>query len=581
MPILRKIFGIDLRTLALFRVLVGMLILSDLLARAQNLTAHYSDYGIFPRRMALNTTFSLHLLSGEPVFIAVLFLIAAIFAVFLIFGYKTRISAIISFILLLSVQNRNPQITQLSDNLLTLLLFWGIFLPMGAKFSVDSALNKTKSESNLYFSAASMGLLLQAMCVYFFGALAKQAPEWHNGLAVYQILHWESYAAPFAYWLRELPIWVTKSITYYVYYIELIGPFLMFSPIFQVPLRLLVITLYCILHLGFIFTLGIGLFPYVSFASFITFLPGKVWDWLEKLGRSQERAGVEIYYDKDCGFCFKTCLLFREFCLPESTPIRPAQDYPEYYATMQQYNSWVVKDYDDRKYVRWEAVVLVLERSIFFRPLSYLFEPLFMQKFGDWLYEKIAVNRPRLGTLSSRFLRFHEADYKTSRLTNIIIGILVVINLNWNVAGYLKNGFPPIFMPVIKYLNIPYWTMFTGFPPEPGHWYIIEGKLKNGAIVDAYNGSEERPSHIKPEYPYYNFEDYRWRKYLQHFHWKGSENEFGRYFCYKWNESHAPDKQLQRLDVTIGVEAYVPSDSRIISSQYRAFGYDCGAGKVD
>ena len=45
---LREIFGIDLRTMALFRVGLGALLLADLALRARDLTAHYTDAGILP-----------------------------------------------------------------------------------------------------------------------------------------------------------------------------------------------------------------------------------------------------------------------------------------------------------------------------------------------------------------------------------------------------------------------------------------------------------------------------------------------------------------------------------------------------
>ncbi len=42
-------FGVDLRTLALFDILLGIFLLLDLLARATDLIAHYTDNGVFPR----------------------------------------------------------------------------------------------------------------------------------------------------------------------------------------------------------------------------------------------------------------------------------------------------------------------------------------------------------------------------------------------------------------------------------------------------------------------------------------------------------------------------------------------------
>src|SRR6188508_3787652 len=42
-------YGLDLRSLAVFRMGVGYLLLSDLVRRAFDLRAHYTDVGVLPR----------------------------------------------------------------------------------------------------------------------------------------------------------------------------------------------------------------------------------------------------------------------------------------------------------------------------------------------------------------------------------------------------------------------------------------------------------------------------------------------------------------------------------------------------
>lgn len=46
---IREIFAIDLRTLALSRVLLGGFLILDLALRARDITAHYTDFGVMPR----------------------------------------------------------------------------------------------------------------------------------------------------------------------------------------------------------------------------------------------------------------------------------------------------------------------------------------------------------------------------------------------------------------------------------------------------------------------------------------------------------------------------------------------------
>ena len=48
-------FGADIRSLALLRFLLGMTVAGDLLDRARDLSAHYTDHGIVSRELVLQT----------------------------------------------------------------------------------------------------------------------------------------------------------------------------------------------------------------------------------------------------------------------------------------------------------------------------------------------------------------------------------------------------------------------------------------------------------------------------------------------------------------------------------------------
>ncbi len=174
--------GIDLRTLALFRALLGLLLLASVLGCCSDLGVFWTDDGVMPRRWLVEADsrwrLSLYLVNGQSWFVALLLALQAGFALMLALGWRTRLATVASFALWVSLLNRNPLVLNGGDLLLCCLLFWAMFLPLGARHSVDVALSSAPPpKDDLHMSGASVGLLTQAMSVYFFSALLKSGSE--------------------------------------------------------------------------------------------------------------------------------------------------------------------------------------------------------------------------------------------------------------------------------------------------------------------------------------------------------------------------------------------------------------------
>ncbi|MFC5272309.1 HTTM domain-containing protein [Adhaeribacter terreus] len=283
---LQKTFTVDLRALALLRIGLGALLIIDLYTRATDLEAHYANSGVLPLPALFEHAwnpyfFSFHTGSGLWQVQALFFLLSAFFAVCLILGFKTRLATVFSWALLVSLHNRNPLILQGGDDLVRMLLFWSIFLPMGTYYSIDSRKN-CKPEKNKYFSAATIALILQIFLLYFCTALLKSAPEWHQyGTAIYYALSLDQILLPggkLLYPHYEL----LKFLTFGVYYTELIIPFLLLIPFYNGFFRMVVITVLAGLHFGISLTLFVGLFYLINLVSLLGLIPGKQMDWLEK-----------------------------------------------------------------------------------------------------------------------------------------------------------------------------------------------------------------------------------------------------------------------------------------------------------
>jgi hypothetical protein len=146
------------------------------------------------------------------------------------------------------------------------------------------------------------------MCVYFFSALLKTSPVYlPEGTAIYYTLQLDTFATPIGHWLANFPT-IMHWLTYYVWWLELLGPFLMFVPLFFLTFRLFTQASLILMHMGFLLCLTIGLFPLISIVSLLIFTPGAVWDWLERRTNRGDSDLIQVFYDGHCDFCRKTNL---------------------------------------------------------------------------------------------------------------------------------------------------------------------------------------------------------------------------------------------------------------------------------
>ncbi len=279
-----EVFSLDLRSLALFRICLGLILISDLIVRAEHLEAYYSDLGVLPRTFLIDNflnhyQWSFHLLSGETFIQGILFGVAVLLALALIAGYQTRIVTIISWAFLVSLQNRNLTVGDHGDLVLRLLLFWSIFLPLGAKFSLDE-IKKGKPLETDFFSVGTMALILQICFIYWFTALWKSCALWTKEFsAIYYVFNLDYFAKPLSKFLLNYPD-LLKLLTFSTLYIEFYIPFLLFMPRFTKAFRLITISIFVGLHISFIFCLYLGLFPFISITAWLALIPSLLWEKL-------------------------------------------------------------------------------------------------------------------------------------------------------------------------------------------------------------------------------------------------------------------------------------------------------------
>ncbi len=159
------------------------------------------------------------------------------------------------------------------------------------------------------------------------------------------------------------------------------------------------------LHVGFFLFLNVSYFPLVSGVGLTVFLPWIFWDKASAwAARKNIFPSYSIYYDEDCGFCKKICLIFRELSVFPKAPVEPAQQTPEIGEILERENSWVVRTGDGRILLRWDAVAYVWRSSPLLWPLGALFNVGGMRTIGGLIYGCIARNRDNLAAITAKIL---------------------------------------------------------------------------------------------------------------------------------------------------------------------------------
>lgn len=559
---MQRVFGIDYRTLALFRIFFGLVILANLINLFPWVSEFYSDQGILPRAAAIawsgSDRWSILLAFGHPLTVKALFLGAMLVSLAFIFGYRTRVATVLLWAFMLSVIHRNAVIIQGGDQLLVLLLFWAMFLPLGATFSIDAALEPEHDQrkgDKVHYTAATLAILVQASYVYWVGAILKEGPDWvSDSTSVYFAMHLDSFATPLGVWIRQFPTLLT-GLTNYVLWLEFLMPVMMFSPVWRLPLRLIGLATLISMHLGFIAFLHIGLFFAISISSLLLFVPSEVWDWIKTRRAARSKGAITIYYDENCGFCYKTCLILREFCLPASTVILPVQKNPETRPLFEQHFSWVVIDEDANPHIKWDAVALILRRSVVFRPIGWLFSVWPFTHLGNGIYRLITVNRDFMGVLSTRFLSRREIGRELGRAASVVVLVAAGFVFYWNVLSMpgVNAQAPQLVRQGMRMLSLDQrWSMFAPRPTRADGWIVIDATMEDGSKLDLFTGEPGPVSFDKPRYVVFHYPDYRWRKYFSRF-WQEGRTEvrrnYARHLCRTNNRDVAEGERLHTFQI--------------------------------
>ena len=321
----RTYLQIDLRSLALGRIVLGLVLIGDLLRRVPYLRDLYSNLGLIPNHTVLwrppfPRIFSVFFMASLPEEAAIWFFIAFVCFFCFLIGYRTRLFHLLSFAMTTSLHNRILSAENWGGVAIGVLMIWTAFLPLGRRFSVDAiraslrarpdetpadlAAGVPPPDERQTTSLAALGLLLQIAIIYWLNFVHKSGPTWQDGSAVHYVLWQERIVTWIGLQVREhAPYALTKLLTEGTLVVEASAAFLVLTPIFWRWTRFIAALLLVGLHGGIALLVNLGIFSFAMMAFQPFLLTDAQWTLFARLVPRRDRARV-VFYDVDCGICW-------------------------------------------------------------------------------------------------------------------------------------------------------------------------------------------------------------------------------------------------------------------------------------
>jgi hypothetical protein len=288
---------VDTRTLGVFRIGFGLVLLLDLLRRWSEVSFWYVNSGLLPNHTLLwrppaGHQFSLFFTVSTPGEAHVAMALCALVYLMFIVGLRTRWMQLFVVLARVSLNTRLAVLENGGDMVMDLLCLFTLALPLGARFSLDAVGRSLRGEAakaeeeaarQPAVSIAMLGLILQFAAVYLFNASSKVGVAWRDGSAVHFALHQDKLVTVIGVWMREnLSTSIIRVLSRSTLVIEWMAFCCIITPVYVKQARALAICLLPPLHLGFALALNLGGFTPAMLAFYPLLLTTEHWAWLEQ-----------------------------------------------------------------------------------------------------------------------------------------------------------------------------------------------------------------------------------------------------------------------------------------------------------
>lgn len=287
---LARRFALDVRSLAAFRIALGLLLVADAGLRSRDFRLMFAADGIFPPRLIRTyfdddpTQWSLALVHDDIRWAAAVLAAQALAGICLACGWRTTAATMVAWVAQTSVFRRTIPAANAGDLWLSCMLFWSCFLPLGAAWSLDA--RRRRPGPGRVCGPATAALVLQVMAVYVGAGLSKLNDSWLNGEAIRYALSVHDHGTPLGSWLTGAD-WLVHPLSWGVVAFEIIAPLVFVG---WPTVRLVIAAAFILFHVTIWLTMSVGLFAPIGIVAWLPLLPGTVWGRLEP---SRETVGSD------------------------------------------------------------------------------------------------------------------------------------------------------------------------------------------------------------------------------------------------------------------------------------------------
>jgi Vitamin K-dependent gamma-carboxylase len=268
---LRSACALDLRSLALFRLLLGSILIADALCRVPDAPLTLTPDGMLPPDLVRPFvghpwSWSIGLWCDATWWGYGLLVAEGLCGLLLAAGLGLPLTTTAAWVVVVSLVRRTAPVTNAGDVFLATLLFWGQFLPLKPQ-------PRSPQGSRSIGGIAAFALMLQVAAVYLSAGMAKCNGVWWSGEAVGYALSVHDHGTPLGNLIAEWR-WGGRLLTWATLVVELLGPPLLLLPHLRLPL----VGTFVLFQMAIAVTMNVCLFPWVGIAAWAALLPGSFWD---------------------------------------------------------------------------------------------------------------------------------------------------------------------------------------------------------------------------------------------------------------------------------------------------------------